>query len=91
MLGFVNQRDEVDILYFVIDYLNVLELSSQSLWLAPYQPSGGWNSGVISLSVCWCSLVQVTKPTYSRSSMLELVITLGGPRGRSAAKRKSVM
>jgi len=36
-------------------------------------------------------LAQVTKPTYSRSSMLELVITLGGPRGRSAAKRKSVM
>jgi len=48
MLGFMNQRDEVDILNSVVDCWDVLELDKQSLWLAPYQPSIGWNNGLTS-------------------------------------------
>lgn len=38
---------------FVVDCLYVLELDTQSLWLAPYQPINGWNNGIISL----CTLI----------------------------------
>jgi len=49
MLGFLNRRDEVHVLDFVVNCLDVLETNIPGGW-CPISLLFGWNSGAISLT-----------------------------------------